>query len=186
MSTATRLPTAAAKSLQAPGASRFLQRKCACGGSASGLTGKCEECSKKKVQGLQTKLQINDPGDVYEQEADRIAEQVLAKPAHPDVSSAPPRIQRFSGQEAGHTAAAPASVDRVLASSGQAARAGASAGHGAALRPGLFGSESACRSRCRAIGAGCRRRRLHSGTQHRVWCRAVRTPDKLRTTPARP
>ena len=56
----------------------FLQRKCACGGS-SGLTGSCSECEKKKLLGhpLQTKLRINEPGDEYEQEADRMAEQVM-------------------------------------------------------------------------------------------------------------
>ena len=97
----------------------LLQRKCACGAGASSLTGECEECSKKKMVGLQTKLRINEPGDAYEQEADRVADQVLAKPAHPDVSSAPPRIQRFSGQPSGQTGAAPASVDRVLAGPGR-------------------------------------------------------------------
>ncbi len=56
----------------------MLQRKCACGGS-SGLTGSCSECEKKKLVGqpLQTKLRINEPGDRYEQEADRVAEQVM-------------------------------------------------------------------------------------------------------------
>jgi Domain of unknown function (DUF4157) len=56
----------------------FLQRKCACGGS-SGLTGSCSECEKNKLLGhpLQTKLRINEPGDEYEQEADRMAEQVM-------------------------------------------------------------------------------------------------------------
>jgi hypothetical protein len=96
----------------------LLQRKCACGASASGLTGECEDCRKKKMMGLKTKLRINEPGDIYEQEADRVAEQVLAKPAHPDVRSAPPRIQRFSGQSSGQTGAAPPSIDRVLAGRG--------------------------------------------------------------------
>ena len=97
----------------------LLQRKCACGAGASGLTGECAECSKKKMVGLQTKLRINEPGDIYEQEADRVAEQVLAKPACPHVSGASPRIQRFSGQSSGQTGAAPASVDRALASPGR-------------------------------------------------------------------
>jgi Domain of unknown function (DUF4157) len=70
-------------------------------------------------QGPQTKLQINQPGDTYEQEADRVAEQVLATPTHTDVSSAAPGIQRFSGQSNGQMGAAPASVDRALASSGR-------------------------------------------------------------------
>ena len=32
-----------------------LQRKCACGGSASPLTGECEECQRKRALGLQTR-----------------------------------------------------------------------------------------------------------------------------------
>ena len=74
---------------------------------------------KKKMVGLQTKLRINEPSDIYEQEADRVAEQVLAKPACPQVGSASPRIQRFSGQSSGQTGAAPPSVDRALASPGR-------------------------------------------------------------------
>jgi Domain of unknown function (DUF4157) len=70
-------------------------------------------------QGQQTKLQVNQPGDVYEQEADRVAEQVLATPTHTDESSAAPRIQRFLGQSNGQVGAAPASVDRALASPGR-------------------------------------------------------------------
>ena len=62
---------------------------------------------------------VNTPGDVYEQEADRVADQVLAAPAHPAVSGAPPRIQRFSGQSNGQMDAAPASVDQALASPGR-------------------------------------------------------------------
>lgn len=55
-----------------------LQRKCACGGSA-GITGECEACTSKKLLGqrLQRKLAISEPGDQYEQEADRVAEQVM-------------------------------------------------------------------------------------------------------------
>jgi len=80
-----------------PVSSRVLQRKCACGG-APGLDGKCGECRKKKRLGLQTKLKVNQPGDIYEQEADRIADQVLAEPGHSGVRDAPPRIRRFSWQ----------------------------------------------------------------------------------------
>ena len=101
-----------------PSASGLLQRKCACGNNTM-AGGECEECSKKKRLGLQTKLKINEPGDIYEQEADRIADQVLATPAHSAVSGAPPRIQRFSGQSNGQMDAAPASVDHALASPGR-------------------------------------------------------------------
>lgn len=68
---------------------------------------------------IQTKLTINAPGDKYEQEADRIADQVLAKPAHHVVGGTLPRIQRFGGQPTGQMDTVPASVDRVLASPGR-------------------------------------------------------------------
>ena len=64
-----------------------LQRKCACGGTP-GPTGECEECRRKRV-GLQPKLKINQPGDRYEQEADRVAEAVMsgAISSRPSISS---------------------------------------------------------------------------------------------------
>jgi len=60
--------------------------------------------------GLQTKLAVNEPGDLYEQEADRVADQVMAMPTHSTLSEAPPRIQRLSGQAYGQTDTVPASV----------------------------------------------------------------------------
>ena len=122
MSTAAPLQSTAAKSPSVSKASHaglLLQRKCACGGSASSLlTGECEECKNKR---LQKKLSIGASNDPLEQEADRVADQVLAAPAHTLVSSAPLRIQRFTDQSMGQAniAPAPASVDRVLASSGR-------------------------------------------------------------------
>jgi Domain of unknown function (DUF4157) len=101
-----------------PSQGGILQRKCACGGAA-GMSGKCEECGKKTRLGLQTKLKVSEPGDIYEQEADRIADQVMAAPAHPAVSGAPPRIQRLAAQPTGQADAAPASVDQALASPGR-------------------------------------------------------------------
>ena len=46
------------------------------------MSGTCEECEKKKLIGMsaQAKLRINEPGDEYEQEADRVAEQVMRMP----------------------------------------------------------------------------------------------------------
>ncbi|MGP1680423.1 MAG: eCIS core domain-containing protein, partial [Burkholderiales bacterium] len=67
---------------------------------------------------LQAKLAIGATNDPLEQEADRIADQVLAAPANPTVTSAPPRIQRFTRQSSGQADTAPASVDRALASPG--------------------------------------------------------------------
>lgn len=96
---------------------KWLQRKCACGSPTSSLTGECKACKSKK--GLQAKLTIGASNDPLEQEADRVADQVLAAPLNSAVSVAPPRIQRFSGQSTGQMDTAPASVDRVLTSPGK-------------------------------------------------------------------
>lgn len=53
------------------GNGQTLQRKCSCGGSCSGCSG------EEELEGVQTKLKIGSPNDVYEQEADRVAEQVM-------------------------------------------------------------------------------------------------------------
>lgn len=95
-----------------------MQRKCACGGISS-MSGECEACSKKKRMGLQTKLKVNEPGDIYEQEADRIADHVMSISAHSTVSGPPLRIQRFTGQPTGQMDTAPASLDQALASPGR-------------------------------------------------------------------
>lgn len=100
-----------------PSSSYLLQRKCACGGS-TGLVGECESCAGKKRIDLQTKLKISEPGDSYEREADRIANQVMASPAPDAVSSGRPGIQHFSGQSNGNETA-PISIDRALASPGK-------------------------------------------------------------------
>ncbi len=94
-----------------------LQRKCACGNTA-GSSGSCAECQSKQEGILQTKLQIGEVGDRYEQEADRVADQVMAAPAHSVISGAPPRIQRFTGQAIEGADTAPASVGQTLASPG--------------------------------------------------------------------
>ncbi|MFS8084145.1 MAG: DUF4157 domain-containing protein [Acidobacteriota bacterium] len=68
-------------------------------------------------------MTINQSGDIFEQEADRIADQVLAAPTHPAVNDSSLRIQRFSGQSGGQLngqmEAAPASVDQTLTSPGR-------------------------------------------------------------------
>lgn len=118
MSNTASLQTANANTQPASGQGSLLQRKCACGGSA-GLSGECEECSKKKMSGIQAKLKVSELGDVYEQEADRIADQVLAAPAHSMISGALTSIQRYAGQPTGQAETAPSSVDHALASPGR-------------------------------------------------------------------
>ncbi|MDR4484436.1 MAG: DUF4157 domain-containing protein [Nitrospirales bacterium] len=95
----------------------MLQRKCACGNHKVG-GGECADCAKKKGF-LQRKLTIGASNDPLEQEADRIAEQVMAAPAPYAVGGVLPRIQRFPRQSTEETYTAPASVDHVLASAGR-------------------------------------------------------------------
>lgn len=74
----------------------LLRRKCECG-NAAGLTGLCSQCHVERATAqssralksdaapilhdfVQTKLAVGTPGDKYEQEADRIAEQVMRLP----------------------------------------------------------------------------------------------------------
>jgi Domain of unknown function (DUF4157) len=67
---------------------------------------------------IQTELAINQPGDAYEHEAERIADQVMATAAHPLGGNAPPRIQRYTGQSSEQMEVVPASVGQALASPG--------------------------------------------------------------------
>jgi hypothetical protein len=67
------------ESITSPPLSRvILQRKCACGNQSAG--GECAECSKKKGFLQRRAVRISDPSDRYEQEADRIADQVMRMP----------------------------------------------------------------------------------------------------------
>ena len=104
----------------------LLQRKCACGGSA-GFGGACEACKRKMLLGkpLQRKLAINTPGDVYEREADRMAERVMHMPGEPENSngsypSIAPIVQRRADSPGMvEIAIAPQLVHEVLMSPGQ-------------------------------------------------------------------
>ncbi len=67
-----------------PAPFNLVQRKCACGGSAR-LSGECNSCQKDKlisgnVSLIQPKLEISQPNDKYEQEADRVADEVMRMP----------------------------------------------------------------------------------------------------------
>lgn len=115
------LPPSFRRSANAQNAHAQLQRKssCACGGS-------CPSCKTKNTldeKTLQKKLTIGASNDPLEQEADRVADQVLAAPISTQVNQSTPRIQRLSTNtvEASNTSnnTAPASVDSVLASSGR-------------------------------------------------------------------
>jgi len=66
--------------------------------------------------GLQAKLQVNRPKDSYEHEADRVADQVMSRPAG---HGGPARTQRLAGPDSGGLGAAPASVGQALAAPGR-------------------------------------------------------------------
>jgi hypothetical protein len=68
---------------------------------------------------IQPKLKVSQPGDVYEQEADRIADKVIAAAPYVVNRGAPPRIQRFTGQSIGQEDMLPSAIiDRALTSLG--------------------------------------------------------------------
>jgi Domain of unknown function (DUF4157) len=55
-----------------------LQRKCACGNTASGITGVCEECQRQRAFGLQPGLELSAGDDTPEQDTDHAAHQMHA------------------------------------------------------------------------------------------------------------
>ncbi len=100
-------------------ASPTLQRKCACGRGASSLVGDCPDCQRKKALRLQKKrLLVGATDDPLEHEADRVADQVLAAPAHAAVGAASIHVPRRPVEISGEAEPAPASVERMLAGSG--------------------------------------------------------------------
>jgi hypothetical protein len=97
----------------------LLQRKCAACGTHTPGGGTCTNCAgEDKGLKLQKKLSIGASNDSLEAEADRVADQVLARSPAPDVAHAPLRIQRLSSQADPGGDTAPASVHRTLAGSG--------------------------------------------------------------------
>jgi uncharacterized protein DUF4157 len=113
----------------------ILQRTCACGAHMMG-GGACEECKQKAsltpeaTTGLdqhmgidpshpglavQTKLRVNEPGDVYEQEADRVADQVMRSPTSGiGIGSVPGSALQRREISAGGGRAVPAPVARDI------------------------------------------------------------------------
>ncbi len=101
-----------------PASQGILQRKGASFDNHMVAGGESVECAKNKSS-LQRKLAIGASNDPLEQEADRVADQVMAAPTPSVVRQVPLTIQRYTGQTTATTDnTAPASVDRVLASSG--------------------------------------------------------------------
>lgn len=98
----------------------WLQRKCACGGKI-GSSGACADCQRRKTLGWQTQLAVGAADDVYEREAERVAQQVAGGPALQQAGM--PRIQRLSaapGAASMTPDASPPSVETTLAAPGRA------------------------------------------------------------------
>lgn len=95
----------------------LLQRKCACGNSASVNT-ECSECKKKSLlgQGVQAKVAIGGANDHYEREADSIANQVMSSNGVGSISRQASSIQRKGGDAS--LGQAPAIVNEVVGGSG--------------------------------------------------------------------
>ncbi|WP_139176901.1 eCIS core domain-containing protein [Nitrosospira multiformis] len=81
------------------------------------MTGKCGECQNKGR--LQAKLTIGASDDPLEQEADRIADQVMAAPVHSTINNLPLRIQCFPEHASEGASTTPASVNQTLTSPGR-------------------------------------------------------------------
>ena len=79
--------------------------------------GHTSDLSKSRV--LQTKLTINQPGDIYEREADWIAAQLMISPPHFPGARTLPQIQRFSGPPAAQAKVVPPSIGQALAKPGR-------------------------------------------------------------------
>lgn len=93
------------------------QPRCACGSTRASASEECAGC--RSALPLQARLGVGASDDPLEQEADRVADQVLAAgngvPAH----AAAPQIQRFPRSDGGVVGTAPASVTGVLANPGR-------------------------------------------------------------------
>ncbi len=105
----------------------LLQRKCACGQHKPG-GGSCAKCAgKEKPLGLQTKLRIGEPGDRFEQEADRVADRVVgmtnpsgtAPAGRENLSQGNALVQRRANFDGGGMTQAPSIVHDVLRSPGR-------------------------------------------------------------------
>jgi len=102
-----------------PAAKGMLHRQCACG-QHTAAGGECEECKNKREGTLQRSAINSSPiHDPFEQEADRIACQIIAAPAHRPAVMAPPLIQGLARQPSRQANAVPASVAQTLAASGR-------------------------------------------------------------------
>lgn len=105
-----------ASALRSGAAGGLLQRRCAACGNRTPGAGACRSCEDRRRLKYQTKLTIAEAGDAFEQEADRVADRVLAVPPVPGRAGL--RIQRRMATASSGKGTAPDSVDEALASTG--------------------------------------------------------------------
>ncbi|HEY0265907.1 MAG TPA: DUF4157 domain-containing protein [Rhizomicrobium sp.] len=123
-----------------------IQRKCKCGGNASG-GGQCDSCREKER--VQTKLKVAEPGDALERQADRIADQVTkTHAAEGDV----------------HQGGVHEPVIARRAAPGSAPEAGGGAVDAALAQPGAVFSGGARRDMERRFGHDFSHVRVHTGS----------------------
>jgi hypothetical protein len=105
-----------------PSSGPLIQRQCASCGGAAGPAGECEECGSDRPPGLQAHLNVSQPGDLFEAEADRIADHVMRTPDRVTHAAAP-SLQRqavtATAAASEGVAGAPPVVQEVLNSPGQ-------------------------------------------------------------------
>jgi hypothetical protein len=100
----------------APPMPTMQRANCACGGG-------CPRCRENYP--LQAKLEVSQPGDALEKEADRVAEQVLRmpQPEHPDDPEAPEStgllLSRYAASSAENSPEVPSIVHDVVRSPGE-------------------------------------------------------------------
>ena len=112
-----KMPTAGPELSFTRAPARMLQRKCACGGTVA-AGGECAECRNKR---LQTKLAVNQPGDRFEHEADRMADFLIQGGKQAPVLSDGSLgvLQRDEPNTSSASTRAPPIVHEVLGGSGQ-------------------------------------------------------------------
>lgn len=94
------------------------QRQYSCE-STSKSSGRGVACVNDKLVSIQPKLRISPANDVYEQEADRVADQVVSMSTPGGSGHSPIRIQRLVGQTSElSNISVPKSVNRALAGNG--------------------------------------------------------------------
>jgi hypothetical protein len=88
-----------ASSVQPAGASRSIQRRCACGGLVTSVDGECDRCRSRRLQRQASErrkpaVRHDATGDALEREADLVAKQALRAEGPVSVTAAPEGIQR--------------------------------------------------------------------------------------------